>query len=132
MEKHTNQDDEEETFEDTDIDDEVVELPAPKADIKIELVSLVSINKGPIEDFQMEDKEKLQNGQSCDYCDRFSDNNPELKLHLATAHDGLIYQYSQCEVTDTEKDTVLKHVREAHVGSEQTIKASRNFSNNWN
>ena len=69
---------------------------------------------------------------TCDYCDFISDNDPELKLHLATAHDGLIFQCSQCEVTDIEKDTVLYHVREAHVGSEQTIKASRNFSNNWN
>ena len=109
-------DDEDETFEDTDIDVKVVELPTPKADIEIDLVSLVSINKGPIEDFQMEDKEKLQHGKPCDYCDLISDNDPELKVHLSTAHDGLIYQYSQFEVTDTGKDTALKHVRETHVG----------------
>ena len=57
MVRHTNHDDEEETFEDVDIDsdDEVIELPAPKPEMKIELVSLVSSKKGPIEVFQMKD-----------------------------------------------------------------------------
>ena len=58
MAKHTNHDEDEESFEDADIDsdDEVIELPAPKRDMKIELVSLVSPKKGPIEDLQMEGK----------------------------------------------------------------------------
>ena len=46
--RHTNHDDEEKTFENADIDsdDEVIELPAPKPDMKIELVSLVSPKNG--------------------------------------------------------------------------------------
>ena len=59
MERHTGYDDEdEESFENADIDsnDEIIELPAPKPDMKIELVSLVSPKKGSIEDFQMEGK----------------------------------------------------------------------------
>ena len=51
--------------------------------------------------------EKLQIGQTCDYCDPFSDNNCELKVHLDTAHDGVIHQYSQCEVTSIGEDTAL-------------------------
>ena len=83
----------EETSE--EVDDEEV-----KPDIEIELVPLVSISKGSFEDYQMKDMEKLQIGQSCDYCDSFPDNNCELKSHLGTAHDEVILQYNQYGVAN--------------------------------
>ena len=53
---------------------------------------------------------------TCDYCGFISDNVSKLKLHKATPHYVLIFQCSQCEVTDIEKDTLLNQVREAHEG----------------
>ena len=41
-------------------DDEVIELPAPKPDMNIELVSLVSPKKLPVEDLEMEGKENYK------------------------------------------------------------------------
>ena len=46
----------------------------------------------------MEGKEKLQNGQSCDYCGFISDNPSDLKSHKANTHDGLILQCNQYEL----------------------------------
>ena len=44
-----------------------------------------------------------------DYCGFFSDDVPELKLHKADAHDGLIFWCNQYEVTNIKKATLLNH-----------------------
>ena len=46
---------------------------------------------------------------TCDYCGFISDNVPEMKLHKADAHDGLIIRGNQYEVTNIEKTTLLNH-----------------------
>jgi len=53
---------------------------------------------------------------NCEHCEFGSENILELKLHMATAHDGLQVHCIQCDFTATRRDTLLNHVRKIHEG----------------
>jgi len=52
----------------------------------------------------------------CEHCDFGSENLLELRLHMATAHDGVQVHCIQCDFTATRRDTLLNHVRKVHEG----------------
>ena len=61
----------------------------------------------------MKDMKKLQNGQTCNDCDAFPDNNHKLSSHLTTAHSEVILQHNQCGVASiTDEQTFICRVRD--------------------